>query len=111
MQQTLKAPGSKRLKLEHEKLISNFAFDLNLRRYSTDKAFLEELLMRVLTTQCFACITHTMYDGPNDRCTRCRNEPMNPHSNTLVERCTLKPVDIRVRNSPCVTCKLESALC
>ena len=31
---TLKAPGSKRLKLEHEKTLSNFAFKLNLRRYS-----------------------------------------------------------------------------
>ena len=31
---TLKAPGSKRLKLEHEKLLSNFAFNFNLRRYT-----------------------------------------------------------------------------
>jgi hypothetical protein len=35
MKLTLKAPGStrKRLKLEHEKLLSNFAFNLSLRRY------------------------------------------------------------------------------
>jgi len=31
---TLKAPGSKRLKLEHEKLLSDFAYNFNLRRYS-----------------------------------------------------------------------------
>jgi len=31
---TLKAPGSKRLKLEHENLLSNFGFKFNLRRYS-----------------------------------------------------------------------------
>jgi hypothetical protein len=30
----LKAPGSKRLKLEHEKLLSIFAFNLNLRCYN-----------------------------------------------------------------------------
>jgi len=30
---TLNAPGSKCLKLDHEKLLSNFAFNFNLRRY------------------------------------------------------------------------------
>jgi hypothetical protein len=29
----LKAPGTKRLKLEYDVLLSNFAFGLNLRRY------------------------------------------------------------------------------
>jgi hypothetical protein len=33
MKLTLKAPGSKRLKLEHDKLLSNFAFNFNLRRF------------------------------------------------------------------------------
>jgi hypothetical protein len=33
MKPTLKPPGSKRLKLYHEKLLSNFAFNFNLRRY------------------------------------------------------------------------------
>jgi hypothetical protein len=32
MKPTLKAPGSKLLKLEHEKLLSNFDFNFNLRR-------------------------------------------------------------------------------
>ena len=31
---TLKAPGSRRLKLEDEKKLSNFAFKFNLRRYT-----------------------------------------------------------------------------
>jgi hypothetical protein len=34
MKPTLKAPGSERLKLEHEKLLSNFAFTFDLRRYN-----------------------------------------------------------------------------
>ena len=31
---TLKASGTKRLKLEHEKVLSSYAFKFNLRRYS-----------------------------------------------------------------------------
>ena len=31
---TLKAPGTKRLKLEYDGLLSNFAFKFNLRRYT-----------------------------------------------------------------------------
>jgi hypothetical protein len=31
---TLKAPGAKPLKLEHEKLLSHLAFNFNLRRYN-----------------------------------------------------------------------------
>ena len=27
-------------------------------------------------------MTHKLPGGPNDKCTRCRNEPMNPHTNT-----------------------------
>jgi hypothetical protein len=30
---TLKAPGTKRLKLQCDELLSDFAFDFNLRRY------------------------------------------------------------------------------
>jgi len=30
----LKAPGTERLKLKHEKLLSNFGFKFNLRRYT-----------------------------------------------------------------------------
>jgi hypothetical protein len=37
MMPALKAPGSKRLKLEHEKLLSKFAFIFNLRRYTVLK--------------------------------------------------------------------------
>jgi len=35
---TWKAPGSKRLKLEHEKQLSNFAFNFNSRRYTVATA-------------------------------------------------------------------------
>jgi len=34
---TLKAPGAKRWKLEHEKLLSNFDVNFNVRRYSSVK--------------------------------------------------------------------------
>ena len=40
---TLKAPGSKRLKLEHGKLLSIFAFNFNLRRYSVVREHEDEL--------------------------------------------------------------------
>jgi len=36
MKPTLKAPGYKHLKLEHENLLSNFAFNFNLRRYNEE---------------------------------------------------------------------------
>ena len=35
---TLKAPGSKRLKLKHDNLLSHFAFRFNLRRYTKAKS-------------------------------------------------------------------------
>jgi hypothetical protein len=34
MKPTLKAPGSKRLKLKYDKMLSSFAFKFNLRRYT-----------------------------------------------------------------------------
>ena len=34
MKPTLKAPGSKRLKLESEIVLSNFTFNISLRRYN-----------------------------------------------------------------------------
>ena len=47
MRPTLKAPGSKRLKPEHEKLLSNFALNVNLRCYreaqSRNKHFMDEI--------------------------------------------------------------------
>jgi hypothetical protein len=36
---TLKAPGTKRLKLKHDKLLPNFAFNCNLRRYNKGTGF------------------------------------------------------------------------
>jgi hypothetical protein len=34
MKPTLTAPGSKRLRLKYDQLLSNFAFKFNLRRYN-----------------------------------------------------------------------------
>jgi len=34
---TFKAPGTKRLKAEYDKVLSNFAFNLNMRRYIEDE--------------------------------------------------------------------------
>jgi len=36
MKPMLKPPGTKHLKLEHEKLLSKFAFNINLRRYNME---------------------------------------------------------------------------
>jgi hypothetical protein len=33
----LKPPGTQRLKLKHDEVPSNFAFNFNLRRYTEDK--------------------------------------------------------------------------
>ena len=43
---TLKAPGTKRLKLKYDELLSSFAFKFNLRRYTlaeTQSMFLDSL--------------------------------------------------------------------
>jgi len=43
---TLKAPGTKRLKLKHDEPLSNFAFKFNLRRYTKETTWgpLEEVI-------------------------------------------------------------------
>jgi len=38
MKPTLKAPGSKHLKLNYDEPLSNFAFNFNLRRYKLEPA-------------------------------------------------------------------------
>jgi hypothetical protein len=40
----LKAPGMKRLKLWEDELLSNFAFNLNLRRYNLEEQVAEHLV-------------------------------------------------------------------
>jgi len=47
---TLKAPRTKRLKLQHDKLLSNFAFNFNLRRYSEAGDPLAEQVRQQLET-------------------------------------------------------------
>jgi hypothetical protein len=39
---TLKAPGTKRLKLKCDLLLSNFAFKFNLRRYTKERTLPDE---------------------------------------------------------------------
>jgi len=36
MKPTLKAPGTKRLKLRHDELLTKIGFNFNLRRYTTE---------------------------------------------------------------------------
>ena len=64
---TLKPPGTKRLHLRHEKLLSSFAFNVNLRRYNlgtllrcelmNDEGIRQGLTLVHLSTQrkCFMC--------------------------------------------------------
>jgi hypothetical protein len=41
---TLKAPGTERLKLEQDGLLSNFGFKFNLRHYSKDQTAIHEAM-------------------------------------------------------------------
>jgi hypothetical protein len=47
MKLTLKTPGTKRLKLEYDGLLSNFESKYNLRRYKKVDALLAEPLLQV----------------------------------------------------------------
>ena len=42
---TLKAPGTKRLKLKYDEVLSNFAFRFHLRRYTTDGVLVHAFFM------------------------------------------------------------------
>jgi len=43
MRPKLKPPGTKRLKLKFDILLSNFAFKFSLRRYNTSQEFYDEV--------------------------------------------------------------------
>jgi hypothetical protein len=43
MKSKLKRPGTKRLKLEYEELLSNFGFKFWLRRYNLEEQFVMQL--------------------------------------------------------------------
>ena len=45
----LKAPGTKRLKLDHDTMLSNFAFNSSLRRYAVD---FDDLLSAAVVGRC-----------------------------------------------------------
>ena len=74
MQPILKAPGSERLKLEHQELLSKFAFNFNLRRYtplfsalsdavSRDDAFMRETLKDVIKTDDYIARLWAIYEA------------------------------------------------
>ena len=44
----LKPPGTERLKLDHEELLSNFGFKFNLRRYTTVRTDMEAALNHIV---------------------------------------------------------------
>jgi hypothetical protein len=50
MKPVLKPPGIKRLKLEYDKLVSDFAFNFNLRRYIMDA--LDDAIQSVKVGRC-----------------------------------------------------------
>ena len=63
---TLKAPGTKRLKLKHDKVLSSFAFKFNLRRYNPAMRTCDAVQARLDK----AGSTHIVY-----RYTHFRNQP------------------------------------
>ena len=56
MKPTLKSPESKRSKVEHEKLLSNFAFKFNLRRYTLDNYRTTLPVKKGLSSSAAACV-------------------------------------------------------
>ena len=57
MSPPLKSPGTKRLKLKYDELLSNFAFNFNLRRYNQDSLGVLDTVTNV-----FSSIAVTAYD-------------------------------------------------
>ena len=49
---TLKPPGTKRFKLNYDVLLSNFAFNFNLRRYPEAAAKVRAEARRVMVGRC-----------------------------------------------------------
>jgi hypothetical protein len=67
MKPTMKAPGSKRLNLEHDKLVSNFAFKFNLRRYSEGlyEGILQEVQLAPFFSAALLGVPRTLDDLPS----------------------------------------------
>jgi hypothetical protein len=49
---TLKAPGTKRLKLKSDELLSSFAFNFNMRRYSKGGPYLAKMRISFVVGWC-----------------------------------------------------------
>jgi hypothetical protein len=54
----LKAPGSKRLNVGHEKLLSNFAFNCDLRHYNKDPQDIRDTFIFASGDKCRAYHPH-----------------------------------------------------
>jgi hypothetical protein len=83
MKPTLKAPGSERLKLKYDDLLSNFAFNCNLRHYSMDATMKLGIMVRnapacVLAAVVYGALGH-MTAGPRQP----KPETLNPKWQTL----------------------------
>jgi len=72
----LKAPGTKRLKLKSDELLSKFTFKFNLRHYTLDESLFVDLLTGTsdFDTSCYECqagsYSENMY-GNSTECTVC----------------------------------------
>ena len=76
----LKAPGTKRLKLKYDELLSSFAFNFNLRRYTMNDSRAKEArgkIKALLTANHAWCIHHTMM-AEDFKVRRCRLPVSNP---------------------------------
>ena len=47
----LKAPGTERLKLKYDELLSSIAFNFNLRRYTLESIFPDQIRVQSLVRQ------------------------------------------------------------
>ena len=59
MKSKLKAPGTKRLKLKYDVLLSSFAFSFNLRRYTQDE------IVTALVEQGLTAVTSAVFSTPS----------------------------------------------
>ena len=61
---TLKAPGTKRLKLKYEKLLSSFVFNFGLRRYSPEQLALDAARKKRAAAAAAAALASESHGSP-----------------------------------------------
>jgi len=64
MRPTLKAPGTKRLKLKYDVPLSHFAFKFNLRRYILEYYWGEHIHLGYYTDEVRPAIVNVSWSGP-----------------------------------------------